>query len=99
MKSKAGLTLARVTRKGSVVEITPVTPFPEDEAPFSSFLLPRVLAGTRFKHPEFMYSISADSGVVRAIRLDGVNEVRLKEILGAVKWTLERMQAKQEKAA
>jgi len=96
IKSKTGilLAIAEVTPESIVVE--PSIEVRADLPLFQNFLIPRVLKPLTDKHGG-SYRVDADSsGILTEISLTGskLDEAKVKELLNAIRWTLERASEK-----
>ncbi|MCS7095270.1 MAG: hypothetical protein NZ988_05660 [Thaumarchaeota archaeon] len=104
VRSRAGKTLATVTFTADVARfvLSPEIQLMRDHRPFSSFLLRKVLDGFVAQDQEmvskgyfdqdqaFSYEVTYEGDVVRQIEVRNYrNEARLREIISALRWTLE----------
>jgi len=92
IKSKDGrqLAIAQITPESVVVE--PCVDVRADLTPFTNFSIPKVLIPIREKHGG-AYRVDADNqSILTSISLQGskLDGSRIKELIGAVRWTLER---------
>jgi len=83
--------------------------FSVNTPPFSNFLIERVLAKMQEKDNElvrmgqlnpdkmFAYNIVRESDLIREIIIRNVDEERLRELKGSIRWTLEKMYEKMKK--
>ena len=96
IKSKTGILLAIAETTADSIIVEPSVEVRADIPLFKSFLIPRVLAPLCEKHGG-SYRVDADSsGVLTEISLTGskLDETRIKELLNAIRWTLERASEK-----
>jgi hypothetical protein len=67
-------------------------PVYENEAPFSSFFVKRILKAMRDKHPEFDYATYKDAnGRVVSFEFEGADEKTRKELESTLAWTIKRI--------
>jgi len=96
IKSKTGVLLAIAETTPESIIVEPSVEVKADLPLFKSFLIPRVLAPLCEKHGG-SYRVDADSSsVLTEISLTGskLDETRIKELLNAIRWTLERASEK-----
>jgi len=92
IKSKTGTLLAIAEATPESVVVEPSIEVRADLPLFQNFLIPRVLAPIKEKHGG-QYRVDADSqGILTSISLTDskLDEAKVKELLNAVRWTLER---------
>ncbi|MCS7117317.1 MAG: hypothetical protein NZ957_00830 [Thaumarchaeota archaeon] len=104
VRSRSGKTLATLTFTADAARfvLSPELQLMRDHKPFSSFLLRKVLDGFVTQDQEmvskgyldqdqaFSYEVTYEGDVVRQIEIRNYrNEARLREIISALRWTLE----------
>ena len=96
IKSKTGILLAIAETTPESIIVEPSVEVRADIPLFQNFLIPRVLKPLTEKHGG-SYRVDADSSsVLTEISLTGskLDETRIKELLNAIRWTLERASEK-----
>jgi hypothetical protein len=108
LKTVAGEVLASVLVDESSMRILPAQDkeFDVNMAPFSQFLVERVLAKMQERDSEsartgqlepdkiFSYNIVRDGNIIREISIKNVDPERLRELKSSIRWTLEKMYEK-----
>jgi hypothetical protein len=108
LKTVAGEVLASVLVDESSMRILPAhdKEFDVNMAPFSQFLVERVLAKMQERDSEsartgqlepdkiFSYNIVRDGNIIREISIKNVDPERLRELKSSIRWTLEKMYEK-----
>ncbi|MGI0080988.1 MAG: hypothetical protein ACRECH_15365 [Nitrososphaerales archaeon] len=91
-KTEQSKTLPTSSQRQGLFSLKLDAPVREDEKPFSSFFVNRVLSGFKEKHSGFSYELKKDnSGSIVEITVVNIAEAQHEELKGALAWSVKRV--------